>query len=173
MDNPKKCSQHKVASDSDYTAEYRDIREMAKQSIIDTDGGPGPYTLDLTQYFTVLPEYYARRIMYMVLAYWAEARTAVTFTANERNSGTGGNLKRPDTYWSALFPIVSSVKQFTDIEQEMYVHAMGNRFPDKYYPQKLALSKYVRDYPSGRTKYTFGISRQLDLANTVSQLKNS
>ena len=146
---------------------------MARQSIIDTDGGPGPYTIDLTQYFTVLPEYYARRIMYMVLAYWAEARTSVTFTVNERNSGTVEGKKHTDTYWSAAFPIVSSVKQFTDIEQEMNVHAMGNRFPDKYYPQKLALSKYTRDYPSGRTKYSFGISRQLDLANTVAQFRNS
>jgi len=145
---------------------------MAEQSIKDIGEGPGLYTLDLTQYFTVLPEYYARKVLYMVLAYWGETRTSVSFTANERNSGSYGETS-PDSYWSALFPAVSSVKQFTDIEQDLAVSAMGLKFPGRYYPQKLALSKYSREYPSGRTKYSFGISKQLDLANTVSQLNNS
>jgi hypothetical protein len=66
-----------------------------------------------------------------------------------------------------VFPIVSAARQFTDVEQEIHISAMSLYSPGEYLPQKLALTQYSRDYPSGRTKYLFGASQTIDLASEI------
>lgn len=155
-------------------AEYSDVREIARRSIL--SAGEHRYELDLTPYFTYLPEYYARRALYTILKYRAEPQETVKFTANERCTGA---IKKSETggwgesYWSALFPNVCAAKQITDIEQEMKVSGIGYYNSSKYYPQKLALSKYSREYPSGRTTYWFGVTNSLDLASSTSAIETA
>ena len=155
-------------------SEYSDVKEIARRSIL--VAGEHRYELDLTPYFTYLPEYFARRALYTILKYRAEPQETVKFTANERCTGAIKESQSGgwgESYWSALFPNVCAAKQITDIEQEMKVSGIGYYNNSKYYPQKLALSKYSRDYPSGRTTYWFGVTNSLDLASSTSAIETA
>lgn len=167
LDNPDAYSPTNNQED-----EYVMVRKLATKSI--QNCGEHRYTLDLSQYFTYTPEEFARRVLYTILNYRVEPQESVKFTVNERctgaltDDGVGG---RGETYWSALFPLVCAAKQFTDIEQEMKVSAISTFYPTEFFPQKLALSKYSREYPSGRTTYWFGVTNSLDLATSTSEIR--
>ena len=153
---------------------YKEIRERAIRSIADT-GAVNEYTLDLTAYFTYLPDQYARRAAYSILDYYSESRRPIQFTVNERCSGSisEDSTGYGESYWSPVFPIVSSARQFTDIEQEMNTNAISKYISGKYLPQLLSLSVYSRDYPSGRTTYTFGSANTIGLDNTLSSMNTT
>lgn len=151
---------------------YTMVRDLATKSILNC--GEHRYTIDLTPYFTYTPEEFARRVLYTILNYRVEPQESVKFTVNERCTGAltdDGSGGRGETYWSALFPLVCAAKQFTDIEQEMKVSAISTFYPTEFFPQKLALSKYSREYPSGRTTYWFGVTNSLDLATSTSEIR--
>lgn len=94
--------------------------------------------------------------------YRLEPQQSISFKLREMQ-GTGDGLS-----WQAYFDPSTRADEIRSIADE--VDIVNKSAKGDLRPQMLLLSQYVRSYPEGTTKYTFGVISNIDLAASTSQI---
>ena len=104
------------------------------------------------------------------LIYLREPQRSATFTIKEMYGRSGFATK----LWKSQFGVSAQAGMIVDRTNSDYVTNVSYLFDDGTCAyQKLCLSSYVRSFPEGTCKYTFGTVANVDLSNNISQTTNT
>lgn len=101
--------------------------------------------------------------------YRNEPQQSISFTLREMRKEAAGQA------WHPFFGPASVMEAIIDSPDDTYIDAISVITKDPKHPKypKLALSTYARQYPSGKTTYSWGVLNTIDLSSSTSQITTS
>lgn len=145
-----------------------DIPDMStpgeKTVTVTYNGMSATYTISVTK-----PEYIQAQVFAEnYVSYRNEPQQSISFTMREMRKKTAGQA------WHPFFGPASVMNSIIDSPDDTYIdnQSVITKGSDKKY-QKLALSTYARQYPSGKTTYNWGVLNTIDLSSSTSQITTS
>lgn len=137
-----------------------DMKERGTKEVkVTYDGKSATYTIVVK-----MPVYnQAEKFAENYISYRREPQQSVSFTLKEMRMSGG------EPTWVPYFGPVAAASEIRDEQNDVYVDNISDIDGEEMI-QKLVLSSYEREYPQGRTTYTWGVMASIDLSSSTSQI---